>query len=306
MNFLLSWIKRNKLAGFLILVIIIFFGKSLMESFFGFTVSTPLSYESDQSYSLGAPEAGISSSKRIGIIPPLPDQAPPQTNVPDRLVVQESNLSLVVKNVRQSVDQIISKATEAGGYMVSSNLNQPEEAPFANVVVRIPADKLDQVLEYYRSLAIKVSSEYLQGYDVTDQYLDIETRLNRLRRTQAKFEQLLDQATNFDQILQAQREILSLQDQIDNYTGQQHYLEQTAKLAKLTLYLSTDELALPYSPSDTFRPLVTFKLAVRSLVLTVRSVIKLIIWMAVYGIIWIPAILLFIFVRRWWLKRQNK
>jgi len=302
----ISWIKNHKLAILLLIVIIFLFGKTLTESFFGITVNqrmAPMTINSED-MTIGSATTGISSQKSI--FPPIPNYDTPRADVTDRLVVQESNLSLVVKNVRQSVDQIISKATEAGGYMVSSNLNQPEEAPFANVVVRIPADKLDQVLEYYRSLAIKVSSEYLQGYDVTDQYLDIETRLNRLRRTQAKFEQLLDQATNFDQILQAQREILSLQDQIDNYTGQQHYLEQTAKLAKLTLYLSTDELALPYSPSDTFRPLVTFKLAVRSLVLTVRSVIKLIIWMAVYGIIWIPAILLFIFVRRWWLKRQNK
>ncbi len=310
---IISWIKRNKLASFLILVIVFLFGRSFINSFFGISVSnlsrqaTFPSYTSDMAMGESAGLSMPTNAKTSGLsLPrvPAPAEAPPTTDVSNRMVVQESYLSLVVNNVRQTVNQIITYASQSGGYMVSSTLNQPEDAPFATVVVRVPSETLDQTLEYYRSLSIKVSSENLYGHDVTDQYQDLETRISRLRKTQAKFEQLLDQATNFDQILQAQREVLNLQDQIDNLIGRQQYLEQTAKLAKLTIYLSTDELALPYTPSETFRPAVVFKLAVRSLLQTLQNLAAKAIWLAVYAVIWVPALLLFIFGRRWWQRKH--
>lgn len=305
---IVTWIKKNKLATLLVLVIVVLFGRSLTESFLGIAVNqrmAPLqTFSEDMAGDFEASSLGMARSKSI--IPPYPIQEDtPRADVTDRLVVQESNLSLLVNNVRQSVNQIIDHASQTGGYMVSSSLNQPEEAPYATVVVRVPATQLNQVLDYYRSLAIKVSSENLRGRDVTDEYLDIETRLNRLRRTQAKFEELLEQAVEFDDILRAQREVLNLQDQIDRYIGQQQYLEQTAKLAKLTIHLSTDELALPYTPSETFRPSVVFKLAVRSLLRTLQNLAGKAIWAAVFSAIWLPAILLFILARRWWHKRQK-
>jgi len=102
-----------------------------------------------------------------------------------------------------------------------------------------------------------------------------------------------------------QRELTSLQTQIDSLKGRREYLEKTAKLAKVTIYLSTDEWALPYRPQEAFRPKVIFKQAVRSLVKTVRGVAKLAIWLAVYLPIW-GGILLIIFVVKWLQKRKKR
>jgi len=98
--------------------------------------------------------------------------------------------------------------------------------------------------------------------------------------------------------LTVQRELISLQNQIDSLKGQQKYLEQTAQLAKVTIYLSSDEMALPYAPSATFRPDVIFKLAVRSLVGALRGVATLAIWIIVFGVIWVPVLVIIIFIKR--------
>ena len=117
-------------------------------------------------------------------------------------------------------------------------------------------------------------------------------------KTKAKFEQIMDQATQIQDILQVQREIISLQDQIDSLKGRQNYLEKTAAMAKITIYLSTDEYALPYAPPTSFRPNVIFKEAVRSMVGTIRGLAKDLIWIGVYSAIWLPILLVVIFLRR--------
>lgn len=248
---------------------------------------------------IGAP----SLDYRKGIIPPPVSSEYPPSEREKRLVVEESSMSLVVLKVQETAEQIIDRAKQVGGFMVSSSLTHPEEAPFATVVIRVPAERFRETLAYFRTLAAKVSSEKILGTDVTDEYVDIEARLATLERTKAKFELIMDQATTVDQTLKVQREIINLQDQIDALKGRSKYLEQTARVAKITVYLSSDELALPYAPAKPFRPQIIFKLAVRSLILTLRGVATRLIWIAVYSVIWLPILLIILFVRR---RRRRK
>jgi hypothetical protein len=301
---MIAWIKGNKLVSLLIVLLLFFIGKDFFFNFFGVTTTqlktprTEPSYEkmADVEYGLAPQTTGLSL---------IPGREAAPTEGEDRLVVEESSMSLVVKSVREASDQIVDQAKSVGGYMVSTSLTAPEEAPFATVIVRVPSEDLRSVLDYCRSLAVKVTSEKILGRDVTDEYVDIEARLETLEKTKAKFEAIMERATEIQDILNVQRELIRIQDQIDNLKGRQKYLEQTAKLAKITVYLSTDEFALPYAPSETFRPGVIFKMAVRSLVRTLRSVAKALIWIGVYGVVWVPVGFVIYFGRRWWKKRKT-
>lgn len=293
---IINWIKKNKLTA--LLIVIIFF-LLLKNKFPRPYRETSIPQRLDYGYaSKTLPAFGGSGEIASNIIPP-PQEAPPTTDIKNRLVIKESYLSLLVENVLSVQKQIIKKAEGLGGYMVNSNLDNPQEQASATVIVRIPSEKLEQALEYFRSLSVKVISENLQGQDVSDQYVDIEAKLQTLYKTKAKFEEIMEKATQIADILNIQREIINLQSQIDSFKGQKQYLEQSAKLAKLTVYLSTDELALPYAPSEAWRPKVIFKQAVRSLIGNLRRLGTVLIWVAVYSVVWIPVgIIVFVILRK--------
>jgi len=238
----------------------------------------------------------VSGGNLNDIMPP--SESAPNANIKNRLVITNSYLSLQVSKVAAVQKQVIKKAEELGGYMVNSSIENPSDVASATVTVRIPSKQLENALQYYRSLSIKVISENLQGDDVTDQYVDFAAQLKTYEKTKAIFEQMLDKATNIQDILEVQREIINVQSSIDSIKGQMDYLKKNAEMAKITLYLSTDELALPYAPTDTWRPSVIFKQAVRSLVGTVRRIGSLAIWIGVYAIIWVPILLIVLYIRR--------
>lgn len=299
MNRIFIWIKTHKLTFILLLVVLyLLYNKFL----------TPLSYYKTADTFSGMPRfvgstipqtggGAIGGSSMLDMMPPL-NEAPPAPDVTNRLVMRESYLSLLVKSVVDGQKQVIQTAENLGGYMVQSNLNNPQDAPTASVTVRVPAARLQDALQSLRTLAVKVVSENLSGQDVTDEFVDNEARLATLEKTKAKFEEILDKATNVQDILTVQQQIISLQSQIDAVKGQQNYLEKNAQMARLTAYLSTDELALPYAPSESWRPEVIFKQAVRSLVLEVRKLGTAIIWLAVYSVVWLPILLLVLFLKR--------
>lgn len=286
----MEWVKKNKLASlvYVILILVIF------KEFFVFKnpiQPTPIvipAFDSAKS---------VSSS-----IMPFREAAP--TNQAERIVVEETSMSLVVLKVKEMADRVSELAKSAGGYMVSTNISQPEESPFATIVVRIPAEKVKSTIEEYRKLSIKVTSENVMGTDVTDQYVDLEARLKTLETTKSKFQEIMARATAVQDILTVQQNLINIQDQIDALKGRQKYLEQTAALSKITIYLSSDELALPYAPSEAFRPAVIFKLAVRALNGTLRGLAEKLIWFAVFGVIWIPLVIIIVLFRRWYKSRK--
>ena len=299
----MGWIKSHKLVVVLLVVIVFLFLKSYLNTP-GFnplvipTVNQSKSYES---------ATGLGYTRSVGLdmaqSPSVPSQ--PQAVNSDRMVIQESNISLLVTDVNGSGNKILSFAKNNGGYMVYAYYSRPAESPFANISVRIPANKLDQALTYFKSLAVKVTNENLVGTDVTQEYTDIEARLSTLRKTQVKFEDILNKAIDVQDILAVQREIINLQDQIDSLVGQQKAIAENAELTKITLYLSADELALPYTPDNVFRPNVVFKYAVRSLIGTLTKIAEALIWIAVYSPVILIIILIYIFFKRFRQKKIN-
>lgn len=296
---LVDWIKRNKLAALLLLILAFIIGKQWFASpRFDTSPSFVAPYAQE-----AAPMGDVSQARKSAgiMISPPTDSYAPAPEVSNRLVLQDSYLSLLVSNVRETTNTILAYTQRSGGYMVNSSLTSPGEAPNGTLIIRIPARSLNTALEHFRGLSIKVVSENLTGQDVTDQYVDNDARLQTLMATKAKFEDIFNRATEISDIVNIQQQLINLQSQIDAVKGQQQYLEKSAQMAKMTIYLSTDELALPYAPQETWRANVIFKYAVRSLVGNIRSVGTLLIWVMVYSIIWIPALFIL-----WKIKKRIK
>lgn len=284
-------VKNNKLMVLLVLAVVYLLARPLAGP-----VGLKRSFED-----VGLPVVGgrISESEMM-VVPPREREIAPSDSA-DRLVITETSLSEVVDDVAGAIDKIQDKAEQLGGFLVSSRLTKPEEAASGSIIVRVPEERLSEALDSFRAVGLRVVDEQVNGRDVTDRYEDLEARLSTLEKTKVKFEEIFDKAVRVEDILRIQRELVSLQSQIDNVKGQQQYLEKSAKLAKVTVYLSTDEFSLPYSPAEPWRPEAVFKLAVRSLVSSLRGVGTGLIWVVVYSPVWLTVLVAF-----WLVKKRVK
>lgn len=308
MNKISHWIQQNKILTLIIVLVVAYLGyinffsfypRSMTKNSFVESVTSSVGYGGD----MGMASAPMMADR--GIMPPIYPEDSVSIEPTDRKVVAESYLSLLVTDVAGSIDTIRGIADTAGGFVVNSSMNQPTETSTGSIVIRVPSDQVSTVLASVRGLAVKVTMETTTGYDVTDQYTDYQARLTTLEATLAKFEVLFDRATEVSDTLEVQRAIIQTQEQIDHITGRLEYLEQVSASSKITINLSTDELALPYAPDDAWRPMVVFKTAVRALVTDIRSFGSGLIWLAVYSPILIGGLIVLL-VGRFVLKRRNR
>ena len=198
-----------------------------------------------------AMEAQESVSQSVSDSLPSLEEVQASVAAQNRIIVRTVGMGLVVGSVANSVDLVASTAQELGGWTVSSDRSAIHRG---NVSVRVPAQQLDEAVRRIRALGTRVDWESSTSQDVTDEYVDTNSRLRSLRATEEALLNLLNQADDVEDALEVQRELTFLQAEIESLEGRIKYLEQTAafSLINVTLLLAPRHLTVDAGADQTF------------------------------------------------------
>lgn len=105
-----------------------------------------------------------------GLVQASPENA---ETLPARKIIRNGSLELLVNDVRQSITKIGTLVTAAGGY-VEKSAQTNSGGRFANLTIRVPAARLDQVMAEVKGLATTVDREGVEVRDVTHEYIDLD------------------------------------------------------------------------------------------------------------------------------------
>ena len=133
-----------------------------------------------------------------------------------RIIVHTGRMSVVVDDVADAVTRISNLSTELGGWVVGSNRVSRHSG---YVSIRVPAESLDDALNRIEALALEVDSRELNSQDVTDEYVDLESRLGSLRATRDRLLAFIERAETVEEALQVEREISALNERIEGMQG---------------------------------------------------------------------------------------
>ncbi|MBI4219246.1 MAG: DUF4349 domain-containing protein, partial [Chloroflexi bacterium] len=109
------------------------------------------------------------------------ERAAAQQAAQERIIVRTVDMTVSVANVARAVDDIGSTAARLGGWVVSTDRSEKHRG---SVSLRVPAEKLDAALAEIRRYAVDVESEVSTSKDVTDEYVDLASRLRNLEATE--------------------------------------------------------------------------------------------------------------------------
>jgi hypothetical protein len=182
----------------------------------------------------------------------------------------------------------------------------------ATVTLRVPAERFDEALAQLRTMAGKVQTETISGDDVTDQYVDLQSRLRALTATETELIALLGEVRQSEgnaqekaqAILDIYNRLTEVRSQIETIQGQMQYLEQMAAMSTITveLYPREPEIVQPVV-DEGYDPLRTLSRAGRALVAILQWLLNAAIWLVVtvvpiLAILAAPVLLIVWLVRR--------
>ena len=181
------------------------------------------------------------------------DAALQDVPVPEgRIIVHTAQMTLVVDDVASTVDRITNVAAELGGWVVSSDRSSRHTGAIA---IRVPAQYLEETLRRLESFALDVEARAISSQDVTDDYVDTQSRLTSLRATEQRLLSFLERANNVEDALSVQKELADLQLRIEEAEGRLNYLGQTSafSLIEVTVKLAAVEIAVDPGPDSSVR-----------------------------------------------------
>jgi hypothetical protein len=150
-----------------------------------------------------------------------------------RQVIRTATVALTAKNVPTAAASAEQLATTAGGYLSAENVADDT----ASVTLSVPQAKLDSVLTALAALGT-VTSQQQQSQDVTDQLVDVSSRIATQQASVDRVRQLLAQATSISDIVQIEGELTSRESDLESMEHQQAELTGQVALSTVTLQIS--------------------------------------------------------------------
>ncbi len=167
-----------------------------------------------------------------------------------RLVIQNADLAVVVSDVELRMQDIQEMAAEMGGFVVSSNLykgytSDYTPVPEASLTIRVPAERLDEALEFIKKDAVEVQSENRSGTDVTAEYVDLKSRLKTYEAAEKELTELMENSQNADEVVSIFERLMYYREQIELVKGQIKYYEEAAALSAISIRIIAEETIKP-------------------------------------------------------------
>ncbi len=158
----------------------------------------------------------------------------PATNlaaaVENRLRVKNGTMTLTVPDVKAAEEALAKAADKYSGYVALSQIDSGS----AIVTLKIPAEKFDALVAEVEKLGT-LKQKQVTVEDVTEQYLDLDTRIKNKRILLSRYQDYLRKAVNTKELLDLEQAINAVTTEIESLEGTFRSLKNSIAYSSLTL-----------------------------------------------------------------------
>ncbi len=234
----------------------------------------------DNTASSAAPEAPAEGAR--GETGSLDEGAVAQPLPEESMIIYTGDISIVVADTEAAATDIEALATGMGGRVVSSSFYQSSQGALAgSITIRVPVERFDEAMNRIQEMAVEVRRADRSSEDVTEEYVDLQARLENLEATADRVRSFLDQAATVEEALAVNQELSRLEEEIEAYKGRIQFLENRADFSTITVNLTPDELAQPIEVGG-WRLGGAAREAVEALLGALQGVARILVWIVVF------------------------
>ena len=179
----------------------------------------------------GAMDDGLSTSTDVG-----------QSSMPEnQKIIITRNLEAQTEEMDPLLASINQKINQLGGYIEAQNIyNGSAYASYryryANLTIRIPADKLDQFISHVAENS-NVVSESTTTENITLSYVAVESRISVLEAERDRLLEFMEQTENMEDLLLIEERLTEVVAELEKVTAQLRTYDNLVTYSTVNLYL---------------------------------------------------------------------
>lgn len=164
----------------------------------------------------------------------------------DQMIIHNAQLEIKVKDFEMAQVNIEKKVNEYGGYVVESNVyRNDDEHMSGHMSVRIPEEHFRNFLTDTKEEATNVLESNVTGQDVTEQYVDLQSRLKSKRVVEERLLAFLKDAEKTEDLLKISTDLAGVQEDIEVVVGKIKYLENQSSYSTVDIAMIENRIIVP-------------------------------------------------------------
>src|SRR5690625_1979958 len=170
----------------------------------------------------------------------------------ERKVIYNAELHIEVKSYQQTLNDIQKQVTNFHGYIVESSMYEEQEngAKIGQITARVPQEKFQDFIKLVEDGSSKVVESSTSGQDVTEEYVDLESRLKSKRIVEDRLLSFMEQAKKTEDLLKISSDLAEVQEEIEAISGRMKYLQNKSDLATITIYIDEKNVKISGTGKD--------------------------------------------------------
>jgi Domain of unknown function (DUF4349) len=224
--------------------------------------------------------------------------AVPESQVAQDEIVKTAELGIRAEDVRRGAVGAQQVAARFGGSILSSQTYRADNSVYADLVISVPAGEFEKTLDELRRLGEEVTTDTISGEDVTEEYVDLQSRERNLLAAEQTLLDLYDRADDVQDALSIQRELTDVRGEIEQVQGRIQYLKQRSDFAQISL--SIRPIASPPKPPPAWDPTLVIARAWTASLAVLQTLATALLATLVFGWWLVPGLV----VGTWWLRRR--
>jgi hypothetical protein len=220
------------------------------------------------------------------------------------MLIKTGQLNIQVDDITAARQQITTLASDYGGYVINSQSTSNGDYQSTTLTIAVDSTLFDAAVEALHEIG-NVNQETISGEDVTEEYVDLESRLRSLEATRERLFTFLEEAQNVEEALSVNTELTALESQIEQIRGRMNYLEE--RTASSTISISLYHDAPTADTKEDWSPRRILDHAVDAQQELVKVLVSLTIWVVIFlGPYLVISLVVYLAWRRWYKRHSAK
>ncbi len=164
----------------------------------------------------------------------------------NRKLIRNAQVELEIVSFDAAVQKITAFANEERGYVETTNSEKQANGKLrGTVVVKVIPENLDRFVQKIRDLG-ELKNQTLGTEDITKAYFDTDSRLKNARvMEQRLIDMLKKKSDDINDLLQVERELGRVREQIEQMQGELKYWDSQVRFATVTIQLTEKDMEVP-------------------------------------------------------------
>jgi len=150
-------------------------------------------------------------------------------------LIKESYLNFETQDLDKTYIFITGVIKQNGGFIQDDNSNKSYNRISRRLVVRLPSVEFQKTIDSISNHVDFFDTKRISSRDVTEEFIDIEARLKAKQTLEKRYLELLSKAKNVKEILDIERELSKIREEIEAKQGRLKYLKNKVSLSTINI-----------------------------------------------------------------------